>query len=311
LHLTACVATAPPGGAPATTATAPTRSSSQPPAPTPQNPSPMVERTRAHDRVPRVEHPGTSVALGGILPRPVDLHLPPEPVEESALPLLVHFLGASHIPLEGAHRVGRPMVVATVNLSPGSAAYEEPLRGAETWPRLLAAIDSAVWTLRRRRIAPDAVFLSAFSAGNGAVRGILGNSAHASRIAGVLILDGVHTGYQPPRRVVAEGGTLDPQPLRPLEGYARRALKGDVRLVVTHSEVFPGTFASTTETADWLLDALGEHRQPVLRWGPMGMQQTSEFRRGGMLLFGYAGNSAPDHLDHLHALPELLPLIIR
>jgi hypothetical protein len=36
------------------------------------------------------------------------------------------------------------------------------------------------------------------------------------------------------------------------------------------------------------------------------MQQLSEARSGKFDLLGYAGNSAPDHIDQLHALPELL-----
>jgi hypothetical protein len=65
-------------------------------------------------------------------------------------------------------------------------------------------------------------------------------------------------------------------------------------------------FARTTEPADWLLAAIGLRRVAVLRWGPRGMQQLSEARAGGFSLLGYAGNSAPDHVDQLHAMPELL-----
>ncbi|MCX6627142.1 MAG: hypothetical protein NTW28_05885 [Candidatus Solibacter sp.] len=72
------------------------------------------------------------------------------------------------------------------------------------------------------------------------------------------------------------------------------------------SEIFPGTFASTTETADYLLQQLNLTRRPVLKWGPMGLQQLSEARAGKFLLLGYAGNSAPDHVDQLHSLPVYL-----
>ena len=88
-------------------------------------------------------------------------------------------------------------------------------------------------------------------------------------------------------------------------------MRGEKRFVVTHSEIFPGTFASTTETADWMLAALALRRTPVLTWGPRGMQQTSEVRADGFALLGFAGNSAPDHVDHLHALPELLAGLLR
>jgi hypothetical protein len=86
-------------------------------------------------------------------------------------------------------------------------------------------------------------------------------------------------------------------------------MRGDKRFVVTHSEIFPGTFASTTETADHLLAALGLQRTPVLRWGPHGMQQLSEVRAGRFTLLGFAGNSAPDHIDHLQGMAEFLKMV--
>jgi hypothetical protein len=41
----------------------------------------------------------------------------------------------------------------------------------------------------------------------------------------------------------------------------------------------------------------------------MGLQQLSEARAGKFLVMGYAGNSAPDHVDQLHSLPEYLKLM--
>ena len=83
------------------------------------------------------------------------------------------------------------------------------------------------------------------------------------------------------------------------------------QMIVTHSEIFPGTFASTTETADHLLQKLQIPRVATLQWGPMRTQQLSEARKGRFLLLGYAGNSAPDHIDQLHSLPEYLKWIER
>lgn len=77
-------------------------------------------------------------------------------------------------------------------------------------------------------------------------------------------------------------------------------------MIVTHSEIFPGTFASTTETAGYLLSVLHLARRPLLRWGPMRTQQLNAARAGGFLLIGHVGNSAPDHVDQLHSLPEYL-----
>ena len=97
--------------------------------------------------------------------------------------------------------------------------------------------------------------------------------------------------------------------MEPFHRYASLAAARSKRLIITHSEIFPGTFASTTETTDDLLRELGLKRTSVLRWGPGGMQQLSEARRGGLLILGFAGNSAPDHVDHLHGMAAFVPLL--
>jgi len=79
--------------------------------------------------------------------------------------------------------------------------------------------------------------------------------------------------------------------------------------VVTHSEIFPGTYASTTECADYLLAALSLKRRPKPMKGPMGMQQLSAVDAGGFRVRGYAGNTAPDHVDFLHAMPAWFSLL--
>ena len=150
------------------------------------------------------------------------------------------------------------------------------------------------------------VTLVGFSAGHGAVRAILREPRHFAAVDAVLLLDGMHTSYVPERTVLADGGTLDTTNLAAFARFAAAAVRGEKRFVVTHSEIFPGTFASTTETADWLLAALGLRRTPVLRWGPRGMQQVGEASAGRFELLAFAGNSAPDHVDQLHAMPELL-----
>ncbi len=53
------------------------------------------------------------------------------------------------------------------------------------------------------------------------------------------------------------------------------------------------------------------YRRVFLRWGPRGTQQLSEVRAGRFEIMGFAGNSAPDHVDLLHAMPELLSRLLR
>jgi hypothetical protein len=137
------------------------------------------------------------------------------------------------------------------------------------------------------------------------VREIIKSSEGAERVGFVLLIDGLHAGYEGGRPGPLESKLVTAD-LEPFVSFAREAVAGKKQMIVTHSEIFPGTFASTTETADYLLRELGVKRTAVLKWGPMGTQQLSEARKGKLFVAGYAGNSAPDHVDQLHALPEFL-----
>src|SRR5262249_32662514 len=125
----------------------------------------------------------------------------------------------------------------------------------------------------------------------------------------VLLLDGMHTSYQPEGKLVADGGTLDPSGLDSFVSFAREAMAGKKTFVFTHSEIFPGTYASTTECAEYLLAQLKLTRRAALRPGPIGMQQLSAVDAKRFHLRGYAGNSAPDHVDHLQAMPAWFGLL--
>ena len=279
------------------------------PAPRAQNPSPMVESARAHNRVPSDKPPGIVFTVDSILPKPVEVFIPDRAASAAGADertLLVHLFGASFVPMHAVADARDGYALAVVNLGAGSAAYERPFTDPTVWTRLVDKIREEVRARTQDHVRIGRLEVSAFSAGYGGVRALLGNERNASSISGVILLDGLHTSYVPERTVLAEGGTLDTTKLVPFLRYAKRAVAGEVSLTITHSEIFPGTFASTTETTDWLVRELGLKRSPVLAWGPNGMQQISEVRSGRLLILGFAGNTGPDHIDHLHGLPVFL-----
>ena len=149
------------------------------------------------------------------------------------------------------------------------------------------------------------MIVSAFSAGYGGVRALLSDERTAEAIDGVILLDGLHTSYVPERTVLAEGGALDTTssfrscdsrgaPWRAGES-AHHTLRDFPRHVCQHHR--NGGLADRGSRVA---------RTPVLAWGPGGMQQVSEVRRGGLTILGFAGNTGPDHIDHLHGLREFL-----
>lgn len=280
------------------------------PPPAPQHPSPMVESTRAHERVPARALAGVRRTFPGPLGKPVELFVPAGTAPGGALRLVVHFHGAAFLPHLAVARLGPGHVAAVVHLAPGSGVYDRTFSDPAVYDSLLSGIarETAVALGRGGRFTH--VTLSGFSAGHGAIRAILREPRHFARVDAVLLLDGLHTGYLPDTLVLAKGGRLDGTRLELFVRYARAALRGEKRMLVTHSEIFPGTFASTTETTDFLIAALSLRRTPVLEWGPVGMQQLSRVRQGGLEIQGFAGNSGPDHTDHFHAMPQLLARLV-
>ena len=269
--------------------------------PAPQNPSPMIENTRAHERVQQRPLAGKRFAIAEFFEKPIEVEITPSCAATPPCDLVVHFIGASWLALQAAEDTGRPIVIAVVNLGAGGSKFAAPF-----------AADKMLFARLRERIASQspplrATYLSGFSAGYGSIREIITQQPDA--IDGILLIDGLHTGYIPDKKVVAEGGKLDETKLTPFVRYAERAARGEKHFVMTHSEIFPGTFASTTETSDYLLKQLGILRTPVVKWGPHGMQQLSEAGRGNFHILGFAGNSAPDHIDQLHGLSTFLPML--
>ena len=258
-----------------------------------QNPSPMIEHTRTHPRLTEEKPAGRreQLELG-------TLFLPEKLKRKTPVPLFIHFHGGTWLPEVAAARSGQTAVIS-VQVGSGSGAYAKPFSDPQLFARLLAEAETKAGV----KFAP--VTLTAWSAGYGAVREILKVPEHYACVARALLIDGLHTGYVSGKPGPQES-QLETENLGIFLQFARDAVAGRKQMIITHSEIFPGTFASTTETADWLLGQLGLKRQPVLKWGPQGTQQISEIRSGKFLLIGYAGNSAPDHVDQLHSLPVYL-----
>ncbi len=238
-----------------------------------QNPSPMVEHAREHPRLVKQDPIGQRHAL-----ELGTLYVPPHPKRDT---LLIHFHGAPWIAELAAAR-GHTAVVS-VQIGAGSSVYAKPFLDSGLFPRLVKEAE-AKSGLRFTRIT-----LSSWSAGYGAIREIL--KTNPDQVSRIVAIDSLHAG----KETIA-------QDMAPFLAFARSGKP----FLITHTEIYPHTFASTTETADHLLDQLGLRRKAVLKWGPMKTQQISEARRGKLTVKGFAGNTGPDHIDQLHSLPALL-----
>jgi hypothetical protein len=288
---------------------------------TQQSPSPMVDHTRPHPRITQTEVAGRRVDLKSL--KGAKLFISPRVNPNRPLPLLIHFHGASWLIEQHVARYLPRAALITVNLGAGSSAYRKPFEQADTFRKLLR---EAGYELQTKH-GWASITLSGFSAGYGAVREILRRPEYFALVNNVLLLDGMHASYSPEGKLLADGGTIQAADIDVFVNFARAAVAGRKTVigsqtlaglrtitnrgaasgrktfVVTHSEIVPGAYASTTECADYLLSQLSLKRNPKLVSGPMGMQQLSAVDAGGFHLRGYAGNSAQDHVDFLHAMP--------
>ncbi len=273
-----------------------------------QFPSPMVEISRAHDRIVDLNINSHQLPTVALLGKDVEVYWPDQ-LRQDSVDLFIHFHGASFIPNQGvAHRT-RTAVGVVVNLGSGSSAYERPFLAGNAFAELLRVVSDSLRERARRDPSRASetdpvwgqVTVTAFSAGYGAVRGILRQPGNLKLIDVVVLMDALHSSYVPERLPIADGGQVDSTQLSPFVRFAQLAADGEKRMLITHSEIFPGTYASTTETADYIVGRIGIKRQSVLSWGPLGMQQVSEAIVGQLDIRGFAGNTAPDHIDHLHA----------
>ncbi len=260
---------------------------------TPQNPSPMVEHTREHPRLTKTEPVGARQPL-----RLGTLFIPEKLKGRREVKLLLFFHGGDWLP-DFAAAQQRDLAVITVQAGAGSGAYTKLFVDPASLPALIAEAETA------SGVKFGEIELGGWSAGCGALRQILADPASYARVSRVLCIDGVHAGYVhgAPGQQESE---LEPANVDSWLRFGRDALAGKKRLLITHSEIFPGTYASTTETADYLLRAWGLTAHPVVRWGPMRTQMLSDVHSGGLRVVGFAGNSAPDHVDQMQSLPEYL-----
>lgn len=264
-----------------------------------QNPSPMEEHIRLHERIDASGFEGEKVTLTDIFQKDPVL-IKKDIRSADSVNLLIHFHG-SEVIVAHAIQQNEGWAGVSVNLGHGSSAYAGPLTRAGTFDSLLVSAKNHLDKPIRK------LYLSGFSAGYGAIRSIL-KTVNYDKIDGVLLLDGLHASYIPPKTPISKGGKINSEDLTAFQRLAEDAKSGSKEFIFTHSSIFPGTFVSTTECAEFLLEATGVRREPVLKEGPLGMQQVGESVAGEFKILAFAGNTAPDHVDHLHGLFHFIKL---
>jgi hypothetical protein len=222
--------------------------------------------------------------------------------------LVVFFHGAPTAVEPAFERSGIDGVLFIMNLGAGSGRYEQTFEWPGSFAQLLEGAKAAVASACPNAV-PEIrrVALSGWSAGYGAIWRILEREIDDRRIDAVLLSDGLHAGF------VEEGSQRDVNPaqLAPFALFADAAVKNERLFAVAHTAIVPPDYASTTETANYLLRSVGAVRSPVHLEGPRPqMVQSSRASLGSFHVLGFDGGDEAAHCDQLHAVGEtLFPLL--
>jgi hypothetical protein len=212
----------------------------------------------------------------------------------------VHFHGHDGARKEWIRVMNGPALFG-VTLGNGSGIYESTFRDTAAFPTLLESIEKVMAERAGRKQArARRIVLTAWSAGYGAVRSILSQPDARARIDSVILLDGLHCDYA--------GDGLERADLEPFLRSARAAATNKCLMVVSHSSIVPPGYASTTETANYLIRELGGKAQRARPRAsdPLGMQLISRYDRGDFHVRGYTGKAEPDHCAHLTLFRDIL-----
>jgi hypothetical protein len=221
------------------------------------------------------------------------------PLADGAFDLVVHFHGHEPARKEWVRAMSREVFVG-ITLGTRSGVYETAFQAPHAFPKLVDEVERAVATRYGRPARARRIGLSAWSAGYGAVESILRTPQGPARVDSVVLLDGLHCDYA--------GEGLDEAGLEPFVRFAKRAAAGDRLMVVSHSSIIPPGYASTTETANFLIHALGGRPRAARPRpsDPLGLELLARFDRKGFHVLGYAGNGALDHCAHIGLFRDIL-----
>jgi hypothetical protein len=212
--------------------------------------------------------------------------------------LLIHFHGADAIRKQLA--VEPPnLVVAGVDVGLMSGAYTKALADRAVWPALVASIEREVAkAIDRPSAHVRHLALSSWSAGYGAVAQIL--LQKPAKIDALILLDSLHASYG--------GGTsrLAPGQLAPFVEAARDASRGGPLFYMTHTQIQTDGYASTSETAAFLLGELKVNPIDVTPDSESPIPLRRLLEQGRLFVRGYAGATKEDHCAQLRLLPPIL-----
>ncbi|WP_437638329.1 hypothetical protein [Sorangium sp. So ce854] len=214
--------------------------------------------------------------------------------------VIIHFHGHEALRKEFV-KTAEGAVLVGIDLGIGSGAYSSAFSAPYVFENLLDSIERAVAKKTgKKRAYVRKLGLSAWSAGYGAIEQILRQPA-GKRVDALVLLDSLHAGYADEQQ-----RTLKVAQLEPFIKFARRAAAGEAFMFMSHSSILPPGYASTAETATFLVKQLRGKPRGASRRDVLGLDMIQRFDRRGFHVRGYTGDDKPDHCAHLGLMADVM-----
>lgn len=215
--------------------------------------------------------------------------------------LTLHLHGAPGTVENNFVKARRAGVLANVTLPGLSAVYTERFKDTNTFWRILAETEAQLKTgdtaPRVRRVT-----VTSFSAGFGGVRELLKDTNIFARIDAIVMADSIYAGFTGD----AAERKVNPANMEGFLKFAREAVDGRKQLLISHTQLHTPGYASTVETADYLIAQLGGKREAAADCFPGGLKLISKFQKGECAILGFVGDTGEHHMQHLRQLAVFL-----
>jgi hypothetical protein len=213
--------------------------------------------------------------------------------DDGSVDVMVHFHGAAVVEREWRASGLDAVIVAVTYPGYGVAVYRDAFADPERFGAIVSDVVAKVGAKRLRRLG-----CTSWSAGYGGTTRVLENPKWYPRVDTVVLLDGLHVDYSE--------GIIDDTRIRIFERFARDAMGGKTEMVVTHSSVAPPGYASTTETASFLLGKLGIAKVEQTRTVKRGVVEWYHADEGDFHVRGFRGDGPRDHMDQVALVDDMV-----
>lgn len=214
--------------------------------------------------------------------------------------LVVHFHGHEPIRKEFVKTAKGPVLVG-IDLGIGSGAYSKVFAAPHIFPHLIRSVETAMANKSGNKKAyVRKLALSSWSAGYGATEQILRQTG-GKEVDAVILLDSLHTGYLDER-----AKTLKVEQIEPFIQFAKKAAAKQKFMFMSHSSIIPPGYASTTETANFVIARVGGKPKKANRHDVLGLDMFQRYDKGNFKVRGYTGDDKPDHCAHIGLMADIM-----